>query len=164
MSLTKPGQSLRHQISGLSLIEIVIVLAISGLIFTLVFLALPIAQRGRRDAQRKQYLHEVSANLEKYKESSANDSKYPAAANFPTAFGAGGTYHVSGVLSDKDPLNGTAYSFTAGLGSVTTPAGATPASIDYVLGTNCANSSGQGNGIYSLTIGLEGGTYCLDNH
>lgn len=38
---------------GFTIIEVVLVLAIAGLIFLLVFLALPALQRGQRDTQRK---------------------------------------------------------------------------------------------------------------
>jgi hypothetical protein cdiviTM7_02704 len=39
---------------GFTIIEVVLVLAIAGLIFLMVFLALPALQRSQRDAQRKQ--------------------------------------------------------------------------------------------------------------
>ena len=39
--------------SGFTIIEVVLVLAIAGLIFLLVFLALPALQSNQRDTQRK---------------------------------------------------------------------------------------------------------------
>ena len=39
---------------GFTIIEVVLVLAIAGLIFLMVFLALPALQRSQRDTQRKQ--------------------------------------------------------------------------------------------------------------
>lgn len=39
---------------GFTIIEVVLVLAIAGLIFLMVFLALPVLQRSQRDTQRKQ--------------------------------------------------------------------------------------------------------------
>ncbi len=157
----------RLNVQGLSLIEIVIVLALSGLIITLVFLALPIAQRERRNAQRKEYLHEVAANVEKYKESAASGFQYPVAAgvtpdsfryNLGSPSGPPGPYHVTGALTDKDPLSGTPYTY-AGLNP---PSATTPAGILYELGLTCQD--GSVTGIYRLKISLEGGTYCLDNH
>lgn len=46
------GLALRNS-KGFTLIEIVLVLAIAGLIFVIVFLAVQGAQRGRRDTERK---------------------------------------------------------------------------------------------------------------
>lgn len=39
--------------SGFTIIEVVLVLAIAGLIFLMVFIALPALQRSQRDSQRK---------------------------------------------------------------------------------------------------------------
>lgn len=39
--------------SGFTIIEVVLVLAIAGLIFLMVFVALPALQRNQRDTQRK---------------------------------------------------------------------------------------------------------------
>jgi prepilin-type N-terminal cleavage/methylation domain-containing protein len=49
----KKPDSASKPLSGFTIIEVVLVLAIAGLIFLLVFLALPGLQRSRRDAQRK---------------------------------------------------------------------------------------------------------------
>lgn len=39
---------------GFTIIEVVLVLAVAGLIFLMVFIALPALQRSQRDSQRKQ--------------------------------------------------------------------------------------------------------------
>jgi prepilin-type N-terminal cleavage/methylation domain-containing protein len=54
---------LKQQEKGFTIIEVVLVLAIAGLIFLMVFVALPSLQRGQRDAQRKQDLSRVSVQL-----------------------------------------------------------------------------------------------------
>jgi prepilin-type N-terminal cleavage/methylation domain-containing protein len=51
---------------GFTLIEIVLVMAIGGLILVIVFLALTGAQRARRDHQRKQDLAEMVADISEY--------------------------------------------------------------------------------------------------
>lgn len=51
---------------GFTIIEVVLVLAIAGLIFLMVFIALPSLQRGQRDAQRKEDLSRVSVQLTNY--------------------------------------------------------------------------------------------------
>ena len=49
---------------GFTIIEVVLVLAIAGLIFLMVFLALPALQRSQRDTQRKQTISRIAAALE----------------------------------------------------------------------------------------------------
>lgn len=52
---------------GFTIIEVVLVLAVAGLIFLMVFIALPALQRSQRDAQRKQDMFRLVAALQKYK-------------------------------------------------------------------------------------------------
>lgn len=52
---------------GFTIIEVVLVLAIAGLIFLMVFLALPALQRSQRDAQRKQDVAMVVTALHNWK-------------------------------------------------------------------------------------------------
>lgn len=51
---------------GFTIIEVVLVLAIAGLIFLMVFLALPILQRNQRDTQRRNDLDRVTAQVSSY--------------------------------------------------------------------------------------------------
>ena len=60
---------------GFTIIEVVLVLAIAGLIFLMVFVALPALQRAQRDTQRKRHVQIVAAALESYK--SNNRGQYP---------------------------------------------------------------------------------------
>ncbi len=60
---------------GFTLIEVVLVLAIGGLIFLLAFLAFQQVSRNRRDTQRRADVHKVVAELENYK---TNTGDYPA--------------------------------------------------------------------------------------
>lgn len=64
---------------GFTIIEVVLVLAIAGLIFLIVFLALPQLQRSRRDTQRRNDVGRILAELENY--ASNNDGRYPDASN-----------------------------------------------------------------------------------
>ena len=52
---------------GFTIIEVVLVLAIAGLIFLMVFLALPALQRSQRDAQRKRDIAVIRAAVENYR-------------------------------------------------------------------------------------------------
>ena len=55
----------KHKLyKGFTIIEVVLVLAIAGLIFLMVFLALPALQRSQRDTQRKQTISRIAATLE----------------------------------------------------------------------------------------------------
>lgn len=51
---------------GFTIIEVVLVLAIAGLIFLMVFIALPALQRGQRDAGRKNDVSTVVSALQTY--------------------------------------------------------------------------------------------------
>lgn len=51
---------------GFTIIEVVLVLAIAGLIFLMVFIALPALQRSQRDTQRKQDLSRVITAVQNY--------------------------------------------------------------------------------------------------
>ncbi len=58
--------TVNKQQNGFTIIEVVLVLAIAGLIFLMVFVALPSLQRGQRDAQRKQDLTRISTQFTNY--------------------------------------------------------------------------------------------------
>ena len=66
---------------GFTIIEVVLVLAIAGLIFLMVFLALPALQRSQRDSQRQRDLGAVTAAVEKYQQN--NNGRLPAAGSTP---------------------------------------------------------------------------------
>lgn len=57
----------KNKKSGFTIIEVVLVLAIAGLIFLMVFVALPALQRNQRDARRKQDLSLLKDAFERYK-------------------------------------------------------------------------------------------------
>lgn len=61
--------------SGFTIIEVVLVLAIAGLIFLMVFLALPALQRSQRDTQRRDDLSGFSTQITNYQ--SNNRGKVP---------------------------------------------------------------------------------------
>ncbi|MBR2837134.1 type II secretion system protein [Candidatus Saccharibacteria bacterium] len=65
---------------GFTIIEVVLVLAVAGLIFLMVFIALPSLQRTQRDTQRRQDMSRLSAALVQYQ---TNNNK--KADNLPAA-------------------------------------------------------------------------------
>lgn len=60
---------------GFTIIEVVLVLAIAGLIFLTIFLALPALQKSQRDNARKQDVGRVVAGIQEYV---ANNGSMPA--------------------------------------------------------------------------------------
>lgn len=67
---------------GFTIIEVVLVLAIAGLIFLMVFIALPALQRSQRDAQRKNDLSRLTTALASYQ--SNNRGALPDASAAPS--------------------------------------------------------------------------------
>ena len=68
---------------GFTIIEVMIVLAIAGLIMVIVFFAIPQLQRNQRDNNRQSMTTRVKAELETY--SSNNQGLYPFAGAVATA-------------------------------------------------------------------------------
>ena len=60
---------------GFTIIEVVLVLAIAGLIFLMVFIAFPALQRGQRDTQRRDDMARFASQLAQYQAN--NYSKVP---------------------------------------------------------------------------------------
>lgn len=130
---------------GFTLIEIVLVLAIAGLLLVIVFLALQGAQRSRRDQQRKQDAATALAAMESC--ASNHDGQY-ANCLAGNLIGAGKYY------SGKDP-NNTAYAPVANAGAITGAA---------MMFPNSATCPAATSGTASVTVYQEsGGTYCVHN-
>jgi len=90
----------QHNEKGFTIIEVVLVLAIAGLIFLMVFIALPALQRSQRDTARKQDVGTVSAAVTSY--TSNNRGQFPAASTITLpATGATGIGGYFGDLSDN---------------------------------------------------------------
>lgn len=150
---------------GFTIIEVVLVLAIAGLIFLVVFLALPQLQRSRRDNQRKSDAGRIVAALENY--ASNNNGTYPAeatannAANFGT-YGAGNAFWDSYANTDgnlQDPSTGNySISFPAGTVAATTT---NEGDVHYWLGRDCDDGTNARS--VAIRVGVEQGSYCQDN-
>ena len=64
---TMPSKNqIKKQKTGFTIIEVVLVLAIAGLIFLMVFVALPALQRSQRDTQRRQDYGDLLASMTSY--------------------------------------------------------------------------------------------------
>ena len=96
---------------GFTIIEVVLALAIAGLIFLMVFLALPALQRSQRDTQRKQdvamvvtALHNWKANNKGRSYESLGDSKTKPLASSDEYDKENGL-NVSVISIENNPLN-----------------------------------------------------------
>lgn len=150
---------------GFTIIEVVLVLAIAGLIFLMVFIALPALQRGQRDGQRKEDLARINTQLQNYQSSNRGKIPSSAAGTGAGTIGSFKTRYMAIADEYTDP-QGAAYTFTA--------AGADPAAIgqvSYSTGVICGEdgattATGATVRSYTLRMKLENQTafYCLDNN
>lgn len=109
---------IQHQASaGFTLIELVLVVAIVGIISTMGITSFIGTQGRARDAQRKNDLGETKKALELYRYDSQGGAFYPSQANLPSLANPPRSY-IKRI--PNDPKTGTAYSYTpspAGCGS-----------------------------------------------
>ena len=87
---------------GFTIIEVALVLAIAGLIFMMVFIALPALQRSQRDTQRSNDMSRVSTALNNF--AANNRGKIPTVGT--SAYIAG---HTEPVTANKDPHGSWGY-------------------------------------------------------
>lgn len=111
MKVVKINKNKNLTKKGFTIIEVVLVLAIAGLIFLMVFLALPALQRSQRDTQRKQdvamvvtALHNWKANNKGRSYESLGDSKTKPLASSDEYDKENGL-NVSVISIENNPLN-----------------------------------------------------------
>ncbi len=85
---------------GFTIIEVVLVLAIAGLIFLMVFVALPALQRSQRDTARRNDMSRVDTALVQWQTNHSTDAN-----NLPTVSGTG--TNVQSKYTAKDDFKGT---------------------------------------------------------
>ena len=166
---------------GFTIIEVVLVLAIAGLIFLMVFIALPALQRGQRDTQRRDDMARFLSQLNQYQAN--NKGRLPAEGEWNSTFIP--SYLKAGGDSFEDPSSGVTYEVVEGdaCGSSTCPENAPVdlggvandgASNDVKIGTIHVNRNARCEGeklVYvkgerkiAIRIKLEGaGVYCGNN-
>lgn len=154
---------------GFTIIEVVLVLAIAGLIFLMVFIALPTLQRNQRDTQRRDDIARMKAQISQYQAN--NKGAVPAnttAVGCTTAAGNIGAfidnYMTTGGAQFNDP-DGTAYKTRCQL-VATTPSGT--GDWKYVAGSVCGATEGTTTAgstrDFAIMMKLEGsGIACVDS-
>lgn len=148
---------------GFTIIEVVLVLAIAGLIFLIVFLALPALQRSQRDTQRKNDLSRFMSQLTQYQ------SNHQGAIPTGTGDGAWNTNFVSAYLTNNgqtfnDPETGTQYTVNVYSNTTTQPTG--KGQMYTYVGYTCQNgalTAGSARSVAALVYLEQGGTLCQSN-
>jgi prepilin-type N-terminal cleavage/methylation domain-containing protein len=145
----------QQKTKGFTIIEVVLVLAIAGLIFLMVFTALPALQRSQRDTARKQDLSTVSTAVTNYL--SNNRSVFPSTASLAS--------YVTNVSSNTTSIS------VAQAGQ--SPANPTDGQIIVTQKTTCGSSGTSGETLntgttrqFTTVTLLESGNnayYCQDN-
>lgn len=154
---------------GFTIIEVVLVLAIAGLIFLMVFIALPALQSGQRDTARKSDVSNVASAVTSY--TNNNRGKFPDTAALNTQLGASGTGTDVTYTSLSTNTTDVTVNTTATAGTV---AGVSDAKIIVLKGMKCSESGAKGKVIvvagttrqFVVVTQLEGGDstgYCLDS-
>lgn len=143
---------------GFTIIEVVLVLAIAGLIFLMVFVALPALQRGQRDSQRRSDISRFMSQINSYQTN--NGGRVPSADK--DAMGKFLNNYMKRSSGEfVDPQSGNNY--TVGFsGNPST------SHIIYATQTKCNGeeftSAGLKKRAVAVRIKLEGsGIYCQDN-
>ncbi len=146
--------------SGFTIIEVVLVLAIAGLIFLIVFLAVPALQRSQRDQARKSDVGRIIAAVQDWK--SNHRGNLPAAADLAAA-GAFYTGMTKG-SSLEDPSGG-AYVFVSSTTVLTnTRNGRLAYSAGQVCNATGNGMTGGGAKNFAVLMQLESGdAYCQSN-
>lgn len=175
MNVLKTEKTMTTRKQGFTIIEVVLVLAIAGLIFLMVFIALPALQRNQRDTQRKNDMGRLSSAIVNYTNSNRG--------SLPTDYSAFETqYLTTGGDSFVDPAgapsgsNATTYTFTAADNADLAGSGQTSAknyansqnTIYYTPGYICGDTSSTvasgGSRKVAFRMALEGGGYfCSSN-
>jgi prepilin-type N-terminal cleavage/methylation domain-containing protein len=144
---------------GFTIIEVVLVLAIAGLIFLMVFIALPALQRSQRDTQRKDDIARLQSAINSYQAN--NRGSIPAAADWgdceaSALSGAIAQFCERYLLAENDVFNdpdGTTYVLNY-CGAYDDAAGA--------AGGSCTSTGGGTGG--GVTGGIISGNFASQAH
>lgn len=134
---------------GFTIVEVMIVLAIAGLILLIVLLAVPALQRNARNTQIKNDATTVAGGISSYE---SNNS-----GTVPTSVTGTGTVTLSSASGTNDTVKvggSTIVTFTASNGSAPTPATSQPplGTINVLLGHRCDGTvSARATAIYYST-------------
>jgi len=158
--------------SGFTIIEVVLVLAIAGLIFLIVFLAVPALQRSQRDTQRRNDSARFMSQISNFQ--SNNKGVVPTVATGAAAVGATPTVgdFIAAYLDNgsgtpdnwKDPSSGSVYPRVAAVGDVPTTSGQWNYYVGQICNGEAATTTGASARNVAFVMKLEGaGSFCATN-
>lgn len=139
----------KQTVKGFTIIEVVLVLAIAGLIFLMVFVALPALQSGQRDTARKQDIGNVGTAINNY--SSANRGKIPT-----TSLLAGNTAGTPGggfLESVSDNVSSVVITGTQAAPASPGTKTATDGVVNVYIGTRCGAVNSNNKKQVTVTAG-----------
>lgn len=146
---------------GFTIIEVVLVLAIAGLIFLVVFLALPALQRSQRDTQRRSDVARVLSQITAYQSNS--QGQVPTTQAELDTFKS--NYMTVNGQQFTDPFTSAGYTFEYKAVLTTLP-GAT-GDMFYYVNAKCNGqtlATGSGTRQVAVMVKIEqGGLYCQNN-
>lgn len=144
---------------GFTLIEVVLVLAIGGLIFLLAFIAFQNASVNRRDGVRRADANTIVAELQNY--ASDHSGAIPATGTAFSSFLATYMDNPFNGPSGKPYVSGTA---------AAKPSGNNDSTFVYTVGNGsnkgcdtAASAKNMGTKDFKIEMGLEKGTVCRDS-
>jgi prepilin-type N-terminal cleavage/methylation domain-containing protein len=145
---------------GFTIIEVVLVLAIAGLIFLMVFIALPALQRGQRDTQRRDDVSRFVSQLSSY--ATNNRGSLPTNANVRAFASSYLKWSPDAASEFKNPSTGNGYAIDGV--TADTPPNSDGSQIVYTLNAKCngeAAQPGGGDRQAAIRVALEsGGVFC----
>lgn len=180
----------KQRASGFTIIEVMIVLAIAGLIMVIVFIAVPQLQRNQRDNARQNIANRIKAEMETY--AGNNQGTYPFKPSC-TATGCWNDFmnrYIDGKVKVLDPTLAVDVIDDGTNGDKGSPTALAAANCEAIQGTGGANiTKGQvhickgakcdgeniqattggattdDTRVYAIVIGLDrdGTSYCVDN-
>lgn len=134
-------KQLRKRTEGFTIIEVMIVLAIAGLIMLIVFLAVPALQRNSRNTQRKSDIGRIGAAAQEVLNNNGGDTSKLTTATLRAA-----------VTSGANPL-----SYYTAAGAITVAGGPPPAGANGTNGTNLNNVTVYIGGVCATVAAATGG-------
>lgn len=156
--------------SAFTIIEVVLVLAIAGLIFLMVFIALPALQRNQRDTQRKNDMSRLKTAIDNYKAN--NRGQIPTELNNASQPFSSFSFGVNYLKADQGEFNdpdGEPYLvryYSSRVVGFVQNVGEWPHSVFITPGKKCngeALAAANGPTNYAIQYVLEsGGIYCID--
>jgi len=151
----------KNKEKGFTIIEVVLVLAIAGLIFLMVFIALPALQRSQRDTQRRDDVSKFVSQLSSY--ATNNRGQIPDNATELDSFKTSYLKWKSDTSGEfNDPTTGNGYDIRYGISQPTSDGQISYSAKATCNGENITSSTNSREA--AIVVKLEGsGYFCTTN-